>query len=360
MNKNELPYILKRHDGSSDQSLRAHNAADEFLVNAFLDLDLNPNNSVLYNDRFGFLSVYLNDYNHVSVITNKSQEKAIIKNITSNNLTLPAFSDPLISLHDKVSFAFVKLPKSLDLFELFLQHICLNSEDNVTVFVGFMTRHFSPRLISISEKYFINVSQSKAVKKARLLQLSDKRTIDHYNNLKTIDFGDKTYKQYYGVFSADHIDYATQFFLKHIEISSSDKKVLDLASGNGIIACELATQLSDAEFHLMDDSVLAVASAKLNCNEDNIYHYCNNDMSIFEDNSFDLIVTNPPFHFEYEININIPLNLFKDCHRCLMVGGSLQMVANKHLNYKSHLGKIFSSVITLEESEKFIIYKCVK
>ena len=163
-----------------------------------------------------------------------------------------------------------------------------------------------------------------------------------------------------GVFSGLHIDYATQFFLDYIEVEDDDQQILDLGSGNGIIGNEVSNIVPNAEIHLIDDSYLAVASAKLNCTSKNIHHHFDNDLSIFEENSFDLILTNPPFHFEYEINIQIPLHLFKECRRCLKKGGNLQIVANKHLNYKVHLDPLFNYVEVLAEDKKMIIYKCTK
>ncbi|MBL4708340.1 MAG: methyltransferase, partial [Flavobacteriales bacterium] len=47
------------------------------------------------------------------------------------------------------------------------------------------------------------------------------------------------YKQYWGVFSAKHIDYATQYFLEHIKLNPTDNSILDLASGNGVIGNEI-------------------------------------------------------------------------------------------------------------------------
>ena len=162
------------------------------------------------------------------------------------------------------------------------------------------------------------------------------------------------------MFSAQHIDYATQYFLDHLQLENTDRCILDLASGNGIIGNEIFKLFPDAEIHLMDDSYLAVSSAELNIQGKNIHHHFNNDLSIFDNDTFDVIVTNPPFHFEYEINIQIPLQLFGECFRCLKDGGNLQLVANKHLNYKVHLEPLFSSVQIIAEEKKFIVYKCIK
>lgn len=352
--------IINRHDFSADKSLRAHSAADEYLLNHIDNLDLKPQSIAVYNDRFGYLSCHLNKLQPTVIITNKSQKKAILLNHENNNLNLPVLNDPLSALENNVEYVLMKAPKSLEMFHLFLEHISFNSSSELTVVIGFMTRHFSPKLLTISEKYFEDVKQSRAVKKARLLILSNKKTVQKAATINTLSFDDQEYKQHWGVFSAKHIDYATQYFLKNLKLNSTDKRILDLASGNGIIAKTIHSKLPEAELHLMDDSFLAVESAKLNLKGKNIFHHFNNDLSIFDDSTFDLIVTNPPFHFEYEVNIQIAIRLFKECFRCLKLDGRLQIVASKHLNYRTHLKSIFPSITVLNENDKFIIYKCVK
>jgi 16S rRNA G1207 methylase RsmC len=360
MNIQDKNYIIERHDLSEDKSLKAWSAADEYLLNTFVDLENKPNHPCIYNDRFGFLSCYLHSFKPTVILTHKSQEKAINANLEANNIQLLNFTNPLSSLENKMDFALVKIPKSLGLFQLYLEQITRNSSDDVKVVCAFMTRYFSPKYLEIANEYFEVVEQSKALKKARLLLLSKKKKAITKEIINTINYKSREYKQYLGVFSADHIDYATQFFLDNIELKSTDKCVLDLASGNGIIGNEIFTQLPDSEIHLMDDSSLAVSSAELNIQGGNIHHHLNNDLSIFENNTFDLIASNPPFHFEYEINIKVPLALFKGCFLCLKKGGSLQIVANKHLNYKVHLEPIFRSVHVIAEDNKFIVYKCIK
>lgn len=360
MNIQENKYSINRYDLSDDKSLRAWSAAEEYLLEAFKDLESKPENLGIYNDRFGYLVCYLHSESPSVVITNKSQQRSIELNLEANDLSSLNFEYPIYDLDRKIDLALVKIPKSLDMFRLFLEHITQNSTDDITVICAFMTKYFTPGSLKIAEEYFEIVEQSKAKKKARLMILSKKKDTVKKEIITSIEYKDRIYKQYPGVFSSDHIDYATQFFLDHVELKKTDQRILDLASGNGIIGNEIYKQLPDAVIHLMDDSYLAVASAKLNIDGDKIHHHFNNDLSIFDHETFDLIVTNPPFHFEYEVNIQVSLQLFVECYRCLKEGGSLQIVANKHLNYKVHLEKYFTTVQVLAEAKKFIVYKCIK
>lgn len=360
MNQEKENYNIERHDLTKDKSLKAWNAADEYLLKHYNELTTKPERVGIYNDRFGYLSCHLHSDLPTVIATNKGQEKAIKLNFEANNLRPISFSNPLSGIDNKLDYVSLKLTKSLDLFRLFLEHIIANSSAELRVTCAFMTRNFSPNFLQIANDYFDVVEQSRALKKARLLILSKKKETTATNTITTLTYKNQEYKQYLGVFSADHIDYATQFFLKHIELKQTDTCILDLASGNGIIGNEIFKLHPSSEIHLMDDSVLAVSSAQLNIQGENIHHHFNNELSDFAENFFDLIVTNPPFHFEYEINIEIPIQLFKDCFRCLKEGGNLQIVANKHLNYKVHLEPVFSAVQVLAEDKKFVVYKCIK
>ena len=360
MREPDRKYDIKRYDLAIDPSLKSYSAADEYLLQDFIKLGIKSTHLGIYNDRFGFLTCHLRSLNPRVILTHKSQEKAIHSNIKANGLALPEFSDPLSSLPEDITFALIKIPKSLALFQLFLEQIVHNSTEEVTISAAFMTRHFSPKIVEIAQRYFEDVEQSRAVKKARLITLKKKKHPAKLDTIETLIYKDQAYQQYWGVFSVKHIDYATQYFLAHLKLKSKDQSILDLASGNGIIGKEIAKKLPHAEVHLLDDAYLAVESGKLNIKGQSIHHHFQNDLSIFEEATFDLIVTNPPFHFEHEINVKIPLQLFNECFRCLKMDGSLQIVANKHLNYKTQLTAIFPIVEVLAQNDKYVVYKCLK
>ena len=145
------------------------------------------------------------------------------------------------------------------------------------------------------------------------------------------------------------------YLLENIKVDAGIEKVLDLASGNGVIAHELRTQCPHGELHLMDDSHLAIESSKLNLSSSNTFFHYAHHLDHFQDDYFDLVVSNPPFHFEHENTIEIALNLFKGVRRILKSKGEFVLVANKHLNYKTHLRKLFSYVITQHMNSKFEI-----
>jgi len=180
-------------------------------------------------------------------------------------------------------------------------------------------------MLEIASIYFEVVEQSLAHKKARLLVLNKPRPIEkeqltHAIPHTLISGREVDLVQYYGVFSAKHIDYATQFLLSRLEVDASIKTVLDLASGNGVIGLNIIDLIPNAELHLLDDSQLAVASSRINLSAYDVEHHYN--------------------VLKYE--------------------GRFVCVANLHLNYQTHLKKIFDQVDVVDMNAKFVVYECWK
>ncbi|CAM1349869.1 class I SAM-dependent methyltransferase [Tenacibaculum crassostreae] len=352
-------FLLERYPKTTDKNLRAWSNA-ELLVLDYIS-EKHTEKIHLYNDRFGVLNCVLNDKKLTTVWTYASQQKAIQQNLQLNDLSTKVdYKTPLDDL-EKVDLALVKIPKSIELFELFLQQIHAASHENTEVICGFMTKYFSSSFLKIAEQYFEEVEQSKAWKKARLLILkSPKKSISKKDFINTIQWKDKVLQQYYGVFSSGSIDIGTQFFLENLKIKSDELKVLDVASGNGIIAHEIAEHNPEIEISLVDDFNLAIESSKINLKGKKAQFVCNDTLDSFKENSFDLVVSNPPFHFEYENNIEVALHLFKGVEKCLKPNGRFLLVANSHLNYSTHLSQLFKVVEVIQQNKKFQIIECIK
>jgi 23S rRNA (guanine1835-N2)-methyltransferase len=358
----EKSYQIDRYPHSSNNSLQPWSAADEHILRFTEQEELKEKTIIIYNDRFGFLTCLFHQYNPVTVISNKSHELASLQNMKANRMESASteFINPLSEIKVSTDLAIIKIPKSTELFRLYLHQLSLSIKSDAIVICSFMTRHFSPQILEIASRFYSEVKQGKAWKKSRLLILKKPLAYKKLNLTKQILFKGQEFRQYFGVFSSKHIDYASQFLIEHINAGPKTKRVLDLASGNGILACAVRKHNKSCEIHLTDDCYLAVESSKMNIKKENTFFYNICDLSEFENDFFDYIISNPPFHFEYEINIETPLQMFSDVLRCLSYGGRFQLVANRHLNYKPHLVKLFSEVNISAENRKYIIYECKK
>lgn len=357
---NERSFTVRRYPESRFNNLQAWNAADAHILKYVqLKADLPHAEGVaIYHDRFGFLSTVLNTIQPDLVVAFKSQEKAIEKNRVLNDCTyIPSLTYPLHPFKKKKQLILLKVPKALDLFELYLVHIHQSLCANGTVICGFMTRHFTEQMLRIARSYFKEIKQSQAWKKSRLLILSHPNKTAYPNLINTFKYNGNALQQYRGVFSAEHVDYATQFLLQHLKIEANESQILDMASGNGVIAQRVHQLKPEARLYLVDDFWLAIASSKLNIKGENIHFYYDDNLSAIANNSLDLIVSNPPFHIEHENSIEVALSLFKEVKRCLKPTGRFEMVANRHLPYRFHLKRLFKNVKIVAQNERYIIYR---
>ena len=355
-------FTVNRFPKSTNKSLRSWSSADELMISYIYENKLDKESLALYNDRFGFLSTVLNQFEPMIIVDYKSQERAIIANLMENKMEFAydKFLTPLAPIEKKIDLGLVKIPKSTNLFQLHLQSLSNYLTDDGVVLCSFMTKHFTKQMIEIAELYFDSVEQSQAHKKARLLILKSPKKDVKVELLNELKIENKSLIQYFGVFSSKHIDYASQFLIENLDVPENSEMGLDLASGNGVLAYSIRQKNKEVEMHLVDDMQLAVESSKLNVTDDNTYFHYNNSLEEFESGFFDFAVSNPPFHFEHETNIEISLKLFKEVKRCLKTGGTFQLVANQHLNYRTHLIKIFASVDIVNENDKFVVYCCKK
>ena len=352
-------YQLERYPKTDDRSLRAWSNAELLMLEYITAKKAAKIHS--YNDRFGIFNCALNTEKLTTVWTYASQQKAISQNLELNSFSSEvAYKIPLDNL-EKVDLALLKIPKSLELFELFLQQIHKSANEQTEVVCGFMTKYFSTSFLKIALQYFEIVEQTKAWKKARLLILKEpKKGVDYKELINTINWNDNLLKQYYGVFSSDKIDFGTQFLLENLQVQPNELNVLDVASGNGVIAFEVAQQNPKATITLVDDFNLAIESSKLNLKDKKAAFVCADNLDNLAQESFDLVVSNPPFHFEHENNIEIALSLFKGVQNCLKQTGRFLLVANSHLNYITHLEQLFKDVETVNSNKKFVVYECLK
>ena len=354
-----------RLPSTNDHSLRAWSAVDEYILMYLEAGEYNLEHLFILHDRFGYLTCNLISYKPITITYLDSQRQSIVRNAATNWISLDDFN--VVSVLDKLSSsgstAIMKVPKSLDLFRLYLIKFVDTLPSDGVVIAGFMTRHFTKAMLDIAAEYFEEVGQSKAWKKSRLLILSNpkKNNIDKTEILKSLTYNEYEYKQYLGVFSANHIDYATQFLLAHLKLYDSEKSFLDIGCGNGVIGKHLLDQRSWNEAVMMDDSILATASTEMNISDHETAKVVTQyNLEVFTDGQFDLVITNPPFHFEYEVDPSIAIQMMSDAHRILSDQGRLIIVANRHLNYKSQLSKWYDEINIVSENDKFVVYEAIK
>lgn len=342
--------------------------AQELLLNWITEKPelVNDSKVLVCHTPDGVVGTFLADHCSVNFLSDNVRHYADYRGSLEMNgkARIPPITEVRPAIVGALKYGVMCLPKSMDLFESYLLEISGKIKPDFRLAASFQTKHFTPRMISIAEKYATKVSQSRAYKKSRLLMLeSFKLDVASEPPLKSLAFRGKAYQQHLGVFSGNHIDYATQFLLDSwrdidlLRTISPPRNLLDIGIGNGVIGDQLLTHhYPAARLFGTDVSYAAIRSARMNC-PDSVELKWVSSLRSLDAVQFDLIVTNPPFHDGHRNTIDPTINLFKQARNLLVAGGYLVVVANRHLNYVTHLEQLFEEVIEVAENQKFVIYR---
>jgi 16S rRNA (guanine1207-N2)-methyltransferase len=143
-----------------------------------------------------------------------------------------------------------------------------------------------------------------------------------------------------GTFSSGKLDAASRLLLEHLP-NGSGRNVLDIGAGYGALSGFLA--LEGATVCMLEDDGPSVRSCHetlaLNTLEARVVH-SDVDAKLEPTETFDLIVTNPPFHVGSDLILDVALEFIRCAERRLEVGGEFWLVANHFLSYEREMARI--------------------
>ncbi len=157
------------------------------------------------------------------------------------------------------------------------------------------------------------------------------------------------------LFSWQHLDDGTAFLLEHLKFEVG-QDVLDVGCGYGVIGL-LAAQ-SARQVTMTDDNLLAVRCAYESVKASgmtNIDVLPSDVYSELADRQFDLIVSNPPFHKEFDVNTNVAHRIMREAKDKLRSGGRLVIVANAFLNYEKVMAANLPKVRVIARNNRFMV-----
>jgi len=164
-----------------------------------------------------------------------------------------------------------------------------------------------------------------------------------------------------GVFSKDRVDFGTNVLINALNEDFSDKRVLDIGCGYGIVGIAIAKAYPTSIVEMADVNDKAIELAKINAIDnkvDNVKVYCSN---LFEgvDSSFDVIISNPPVR----AGKTIVHGIITEGYKHLNLGGSIWIVIQKKQGAESLMRKmeeIFSNLNVVQKDKGYYILKSVK
>ncbi len=365
-------FEIQRLPQRKNEKLRAWDAADEYLLQYLSEnCYLSPTTKVLIiNDGFGALAVALHASNPVAISDSFLSQQA-----TKSNLAVNGLSEDCVQLrsslewpNQKFDLVLIKVPKTLALLEQQLIQLQSLLTAETKIIAAGMVKAMPASVWKLMECYLGPTKPSLAKKKARLIfiSLNAQRVMAEnpypvYYQLENTPF---RICNHANVFSRESLDIGTRFLLQHLPKNTNANDIVDLGCGNGVVGLMLANYYTEAHLYFVDESYMAVASAKENFQlafEHRQADFCVTDgLTEFEADSMDLIICNPPFHQQHTIGNQIALSMFKQSQRVLRKGGELWVIGNRHLAYHVDLKKIFKGCHEVASNAKFIILQVYK
>jgi 16S rRNA (guanine1207-N2)-methyltransferase len=144
-----------------------------------------------------------------------------------------------------------------------------------------------------------------------------------------------------GVFSWDRVDPGTALLLQTLPPLSGAGA--DLGCGIGLIARAVLATTAVTKLHMVDIDSRAVDAARANITDPRA-EITWADATRTELEGLDFVVMNPPFHDAGTEDRALGQRFIQAAHKALRKGGTLWLVANRHLPYEPILEPVFKAV----------------
>lgn len=372
------------------QPLRAWDAADEYLLESVYEQLANHDKKspqiLILNDSFGALAVSLHQYRRFWQSDSFMAQAGCQQNLSDNDSDGQSATESSLTLLDSlhwpdssIDMVLIKIPKTSALLEHQLYQLRQIIHPATQIIAAGMTKSIHTNTLKIFEKVLGTTTTSLARKKARLIFCQPEPDSwrgqspypTHYR-LKASDLPEAqrlslefVIHNHANVFSRASLDIGTRLFLQHLPQIDGAKDIIDLGCGNGLLGIAAAKNHPDARVHFVDESFMAVDSARQNVDSalstgENCIFKVGNSLADYPSESADVILNNPPFHQQSVVGDHIAWQMFNDAKRVLKSGGRLWVIGNRHLSYHTKLQRLFGHCRTVASDQKFVVLEAKK
>ena len=362
---------LDRQPPRRDDPLQAFDAADEYLLQQVAADGLAPSARVLVlNDGFGALAASLAA--HAQVTSSGDSHLAALAlaaNLVRNGLAAEAvtFVPASETTSGPFDLVLVRVPKTLALLEEQLIRLHGQLAPGARVIAAGMLKHLPRAAGDLLERHIGPVQASLVVKKARLLFATPEArpaVTSPYPSRYRLDAPPLTLVNHANVFCREGLDIGTRAFLPHLPQDLGQARVADLGCGNGVLALACALANPEAQFTLVDESYMAVQSARENWSaafgERPVAIRAADGLADQPPRSLELILCNPPFHQQQVVGDFLAWRMFQQARAALTEQGELWLVGNRHLGYHVKLKRLFRRVEQIAATPKFVVLRAVQ
>jgi 23S rRNA (guanine1835-N2)-methyltransferase len=351
-----------------ENPLQAWDAADEYLLQQALPApEQGP--LLVFNDSFGALACAL-DRPLYSISDSWISQQATRQNLRDNQLDEDrvVMLDSLAPLPAAPACVLIKIPRALALLEHQLRQLREVVTPETVIIAAARAKEIHNSTLQLFERIIGPTKTSLAWKKARLIYstFAAPALKPHPETLSwPLEGTPWQIHNYPNVFSRSGLDIGARFFMQHLP-DNIDGEIVDLGCGNGVIGLLALEMNPQAEVHFVDESWMAVASSRLNVEQNRpqdmarSHFQVGNALSGFPSDRLHAVLCNPPFHQQSAITDHIAWQMFRDARRCLQYGGELRIVGNRHLDYHRKMKKLFGNCTLVASNKKFVVLRSVK
>ena len=161
-----------------------------------------------------------------------------------------------------------------------------------------------------------------------------------------------------GVFAWDRIDPGTALLAEILPPLKG--RGVDLGCGYGALSTVVLRSPAVAALTLVDLDRRAVEAARRNVEDPRAAFDWADVRTLAETGDLDFAVTNPPFHDGGAEDRRLGQTFIRKAAGLLRRGGTLWLVANRHLPYEAELTAAFSRVVPHGEGAGYKLYEAVK
>ncbi len=365
---------LGRHPYDGDPALQAWSAADTILAEWLFETDRGNGPYVVYNDSFGALSCLLirQGKSVVQVSDSCLSQRAALWNLDANGLDgkkltlLDSLTKPRFA-KEEIPVTVLRLPRNQALLEFQLERLRTLLPPGSEIAAAGMVKEVHTSTLELFERLIGPTRTDLAEQKARLIRSTVSarpEPVSPFPSTWDIPGLGVTMVNHASVFSREGLDAGTRLLLRHFPpLKPGPQTIIDLGCGNGVLGLAAARRAVDAEVYCVDESFMAVWSARESFRKNEMggrgFFLAGDGLEDFERATADLILCNPPFHWQNAQTRDIALRFFDQARAVLKPGGEFWVVANRHLGHHRALAERFGTVRTAAVDDRYIVLKAM-
>jgi len=164
-----------------------------------------------------------------------------------------------------------------------------------------------------------------------------------------------------GVFAEGKLDEGTRLLLEALEVRATDV-ALDIGCGAGFLGIHIARLASKGHVTMVDASLATVDAARQTVEQSgltNVQVLPSDGTQAVQEQRFDLVVTNPPFHLGGIQTTEIAERFIREAAQVLRPRGRFYLVANRFLKYEPTLRICFKTVEEVGGNTRYKVFRAL-